>query len=88
MHLTSFLTFLDVSCHFFAVPDYTAYGSQHFLSAENKSLVCNHDWRQQAPVTECVMTRIALLILAFNYKIWIFGAAYYWAGTFYALSPK
>jgi len=78
------LTFLTLATNvvmFSVVPDYTAYGSQRYLAKDNTTganttMECNH---LEAPVNDCVMTRAAVLILAFNYKIWIFGAAYYWA---------
>ena len=39
------------------------------------------------PTDECVMTRMAMLLVRFFYKVWIFGAAFYWASwVFIAVS--
>lgn len=32
-----------------------------------------------APAGECILSRMALLLLRFSYKAWIFGALFYWA---------
>ena len=73
MNLMFILLALNVVM-FSVVPDYTTYGSQRFIR-DNVTEECNH---LEAPETDCVMTRVAVLLLAFNYKIWLFGAAYYW----------
>jgi len=78
-NLTFILLALNVVM-FSVVPDYTTYGSQRFTSGgDNGTAALVHECDHlEAPETECVMTRIAVLLLSFNYKIWFFGAAYYW----------
>ena len=38
-----------------------------------------------APAGECVLSRMALLLLRFSYKAWIFGAVFYWATWLFLL---
>ena len=60
-------------------PDYTTYGSQKYqiILPSNDTEILNCD-DEHAPPTECTMTRLSLLLLAFHTKAWIFGATYYW----------
>ena len=80
MALTLILILLALNVVLFnLVPDYTTYGAQSFIhhTGENKTEVLHCD-DKHAPVHQCVMTRVAVLLLAFHTKVWIFGAAYYW----------
>ncbi|XP_029835178.3 probable lysosomal cobalamin transporter [Ixodes scapularis] len=62
-------------------PQYTTFGSQHYLSQDQNStaapspIPCTID----APPADCVMTRASALLLRFFYKAWVFGACYFWA---------
>uniref|UniRef100_A0A6B0V8S2 Putative lysosomal cobalamin transporter-like protein n=1 Tax=Ixodes ricinus TaxID=34613 RepID=A0A6B0V8S2_IXORI len=62
-------------------PQYTTFGSQHYLSQDQNSTAapspvpCTID----APPADCVMTRASALLLRFFYKAWVFGACYFWA---------
>ena len=60
-------------------PDYTTYGSQKYLaiSPYNTTKLLNCD-DEHAPIEECTMTRVSMLLLAFHTKAWIFGATFYW----------
>ncbi|XP_064605243.1 probable lysosomal cobalamin transporter [Liolophura sinensis] len=55
-------------------PQYSSFGSQHYITDNGTLTVCSTD----APPGECVITRMALLLTRFFYKMWFFGAAYYW----------
>lgn len=55
-------------------PQYSSYGSQHFQTPGNKTEVCSLGQSND----DCVLTRMSLLLTRFFYKMWIFGAAYYW----------
>lgn len=67
---------------FSVVPDYTTYGSQHFVANVTHGNVTKHVVEKcddlESPTTDCNMSRIAYLLLAFHAKAWIFGALYYW----------
>lgn len=65
-------------------PQYSMYGSQHYMAAPNatnataphrKLMPCSTN----ASSNDCVMTRIGVLLVRFFYKVWFFGAVYYWA---------
>ena len=61
---------------FSVVPDYTTYGNQYFINnATQKVEKCDDIEKDE---NECNMSRISVLLLAFHYKAWIFGAAYYY----------
>lgn len=77
MALTLIFILLAVNVLLFSVvPDYTTYGSQNY-AVDNSTKVMHCD-DTHAPVDECNMTRIAVILLAFHSKAWIFGAAYFW----------
>ena len=62
-------------------PQYTTYGSQRYVSSHHAHNVTHHvllPCSAQAPADECVMTRMSLLLVRFFYKVWVFGALYYW----------
>lgn len=54
-------------------------GNSTVISRETK--VCSID----APEGACIMTRVAILLNRFFYKVWFFGACYYW-GTWLFLA--
>ncbi|VDI67551.1 LMBR1 domain-containing protein 1 [Mytilus galloprovincialis] len=67
-------------------PQYSMYGSQMFKAPHNTTVLnktsiiyklehCSLDSSRD----DCVITRMALLLNRFFYKMWFFGAAYYWA---------
>lgn len=61
---------------FSVVPDYTTYGNQNFINnATQKVEKCNDIEKDE---NNCNMSRISVLLLAFHYKAWVFGAAYYY----------
>jgi len=66
---------------FSLVPEYTTFGNQHYqlVTPENETIVkrCEIQSASEA-LTECVPSRISVLLLSFHYKAWIFGAANYW----------
>ncbi|XP_045160510.2 probable lysosomal cobalamin transporter [Mercenaria mercenaria] len=56
-------------------PQYSSYGSQHFkVSNSTQVEECSTNQGED----ECVITRMSLLLTRFFYKMWFFGAAYYW----------
>jgi len=66
---------------FSLLPDYTTFGNQHYVhtSPDNSTTVercggTNFVEKQDG----CTPSRISVLLLSFHYKVWIFGAAYYW----------
>jgi LMBR1 domain-containing protein 1 len=61
---------------FSVVPDYTTYGNQNFINnTDQKVEVCKDIEKLEH---DCNMSRISVLLLAFHYKAWIFGVAYYY----------
>jgi len=72
------LTTLGINILFYCVsPQYVTYGNQHFVNttANNTVDVCY----SKASRDECTMTRVSSLLVRFFYKMWIFGAFYYWS---------
>lgn len=67
---------------FSIVPDYTTYGSQHYVTNVTIGNVTEHKVEKcddiESPSSGCNMSRIAYILLAFHSKVWIFGALYYW----------
>ena len=61
---------------FSVVPDYTTYGNQNFINNETHQVEKCNDIEQME--NQCDMSRISVLLLAFHYKAWIFGAAYFY----------
>ncbi|XP_021342280.1 probable lysosomal cobalamin transporter [Mizuhopecten yessoensis] len=60
-------------------PQYSSFGSQRYTIKDNstsdgKLEICSTD----AHESNCVISRMALLLTRFFYKMWFFGAAYYW----------
>ena len=61
---------------FSVVPDYTTYGNQNFINNTTQKVeVCKDIEKLEH---DCNMSRISVLLLAFHYKAWIFGVAYYY----------
>ncbi|XP_064624509.1 probable lysosomal cobalamin transporter [Lineus longissimus] len=50
-------------------PQYSVYGSQHYMLKPCDTL---------APPDECIMTRMTMILTTYFYKVWFFGACYYW----------
>ena len=66
---------------FAIVPDYTTYGSQHFVAnvtVDDKTQQVVKRCSDLEPNADCNMSRMAVLLLAFHAKAWIFGAAYFY----------
>jgi len=61
---------------FSLLPDYTTFGSQHY-NHTGEILRCG-DRNLPDETNSCIPSRISVLLLAFHYKAWIFGASYYW----------
>ncbi|XP_060082388.1 probable lysosomal cobalamin transporter [Ylistrum balloti] len=60
-------------------PQYSSFGSQRYTvqtngTSDGKLEICSTD----AHNSSCVISRMALLLTRFFYKMWFFGAAYYW----------
>nr|KAG5696000.1 hypothetical protein BaRGS_023379 [Batillaria attramentaria]KAG5709644.1 hypothetical protein BaRGS_001694 [Batillaria attramentaria] len=55
-------------------PQYSSFGSQHYLVTMTTSLILAIFL---VLADECTITRMALLLTRFFYKMWFFGAAYY-----------
>jgi len=66
-------------------PQYTTFGSQKYVQYINET-IGNHTslvphvatCSMEAPAEECIMTRMSMLLIRFFYKVWFFGAAYYY----------
>ena len=61
---------------FSVVPDYTTYGDQYFINNSTSKVERCSDIEKNEH--DCNMSRISYLLIAFHYKAWIFGAAYYY----------
>lgn len=62
-------------------PQYSSYGSQHYQTSKNTTEVCTLDQTNE----DCVLTTLSLLLTRFFYKMWIFGAVYYWGTWIFLL---
>lgn len=64
-------------------PQYSTFGSEHFMNMTSSTPAGNETkltpCALTAPAGTCVMTQMAHLLMRFFYKMWFFGAAYYWA---------
>ncbi|KAL5022678.1 hypothetical protein ScPMuIL_001833 [Solemya velum] len=61
-------------------PQYSSFGSQHYVvetknGSSHELMPCGID----APQDQCTISRMSLLLTRLFYKMWFFGAAYYWA---------
>ncbi|XP_013083911.2 probable lysosomal cobalamin transporter [Biomphalaria glabrata] len=61
-------------------PQYSSFGSEHYVNSTGNSTVSLEVKQCTTEVSEdhCVVTRMTLLLVRFFYKMWVFGAAYYW----------
>lgn len=60
-------------------PQYSSYGSQHFhVNGTNTTAATTEKCSTNQSEDNCMITRMALLLTRFFYKMWFFGAAYYW----------
>lgn len=65
-------------------PQYSSFGSELYLnmtiSPEINGTAITHLYPCDVSATsdQCVITRMAMLLTRFFYKMWFFGAAYYW----------
>ncbi|KAH9500668.1 putative lysosomal cobalamin transporter [Bulinus truncatus] len=61
-------------------PQYSSFGSQHFVNSTVNGTASLDIKQCTTEVSEdyCVVTRMTLLLVRFFYKMWFFGAAYYW----------
>ncbi|XP_005110319.1 probable lysosomal cobalamin transporter [Aplysia californica] len=63
-------------------PQYSSFGSEHYANVTFVGNGTIHTTVKQCTteVSEdfCVVTRMTLLLVRFFYKMWVFGAAYYW----------
>ncbi|KAK7100447.1 probable lysosomal cobalamin transporter [Littorina saxatilis] len=62
-------------------PQYSSFGSQHYLKNStgtgNTTTYSLEPCTTEASTGECTITRMSLLLTRFFYKMWFFGAAYY-----------
>ncbi|KAL8570663.1 hypothetical protein ACOMHN_039098 [Nucella lapillus] len=62
-------------------PQYSSFGSQHYwknvTGAGNVTKLSLEPCTTEVSADECTITRMALLLTRFFYKMWFFGAAYY-----------
>lgn len=56
-------------------PQYSSFGSQHYKVSNSTKIEKCSTYQEQ---DDCVITRMSLLLTRFFYKMWFFGAAYYW----------
>eukprot|EP01136_Pigoraptor_vietnamica_P031964 Opistho-1_new@93225 len=56
------------------LPQYAMYGNEKYSTALNGTSACS----ASAPTGDCVMTRISGLTTRFFYRMWFFGAAYFY----------
>lgn len=63
-------------------PQYSAYGSQHYIRnstvGANKTTFEIRECSMDISSDDCTVTRMVYLLVSFFYKMWIFGAAYYY----------
>jgi LMBR1 domain-containing protein 1 len=65
---------------FSIVPDYSMFGNQHYKDTVGNVTTIMRCSAKNFPLEkdDCLPSRISVLLFAFHYKAWIFGAAYYW----------
>lgn len=70
-------------------PQYTSFGNQMFwgVTGPNSTSLekCTFDMQAQVLKDECIQSRMSMLLSRFFYKMWFFGAAYYWATWLFLL---
>lgn len=60
-------------------PQYSSFGSQHYrVNGTNTTAASVEKCSTSQSEDDCVITRMTLLLTRFFYKMWFFGAAYYW----------
>ncbi|XP_065062032.1 probable lysosomal cobalamin transporter [Rhopilema esculentum] len=64
---------------FTMAPQYTSFGSQHFVGNTSSGLLKKQICSTESPPDECEMTRMAVLLNKLFYKAWFFGVYYYYA---------
>jgi len=88
MSLTLTLILLSLNIVLFTIaPDYTMYGSQHFVqnSTETNTTTVLHCTDTHSSDLDCNKTRISIILLALHTKAWIFGALQYWMSWMFLL---
>ncbi|KXJ15975.1 probable lysosomal cobalamin transporter [Exaiptasia diaphana] len=78
---------------FSLAPQYVMYGSQHYLlhknvTAHNVTTITSTSEVCSTKISsdDCTVTRIAVFLNRFFYKIWFFGACYYWGTWLFLLA--
>ncbi|RUS69725.1 hypothetical protein EGW08_022511 [Elysia chlorotica] len=63
-------------------PQYSSFGSQHYISdsaiGANESSFHSKECTMHISSEDCTVTRMVFLLVSFFYKMWIFGAAYFY----------
>ncbi|XP_059144900.1 probable lysosomal cobalamin transporter [Physella acuta] len=62
-------------------PQYSSFGSQHYVNVTgfgNSTSTVIKQCTTEVSEDYCVITRMTLLLVRFFFKMWFFGAAYYW----------
>ncbi|XP_048758835.1 probable lysosomal cobalamin transporter isoform X2 [Ostrea edulis] len=58
-------------------PQYSSFGSQRYVTTSGNSTKLA-SCTTEATANDCTITRMTLLLTSFFYRMWFFGAAYYW----------
>ncbi|XP_054152892.1 probable lysosomal cobalamin transporter [Oppia nitens] len=78
---TLMLSTLGMNILFYCIsPQYVSWGSQHYI--QTIANTTNHtisDCNSNTTRENCTMTRVSVLLVRFFYKVWFFGAFYYWS---------
>ncbi|XP_061181759.1 probable lysosomal cobalamin transporter [Saccostrea echinata] len=59
-------------------PQYSSFGSQRYVEVKGNSTQEIVSCTTDATANDCTITRMTLLLTSFFYRMWFFGAAYYW----------
>ncbi|CAF0799568.1 unnamed protein product [Rotaria sordida] len=78
--LSSLMMFIVVAINAFVyllIPQYSIYGDQYYASVVNNATVIVQPCTQYVTTDQCEMTVMGRIILRFFYKVWFFGAVYF-----------
>ncbi|XP_031550447.1 probable lysosomal cobalamin transporter [Actinia tenebrosa] len=74
---------------FTLAPQYVMYGSQHYMgnsTVNNVTTITAYVCSTEVSSDDCLMTRISVFLHRFFYKVWFFGACYYWGTWLFLLA--
>ncbi|CAF2353019.1 unnamed protein product [Rotaria sp. Silwood2] len=87
--LSSLMMFIVVAMNAFVyllIPQYSIYGDQHYASVSTTVII--QPCTQYVTTDQCEMTVMGRIILRFFYKVWFFGAVYFFLSWLFLIVMK